>query len=203
MGDELPGVLAVHLPSRILLPSILRHGSCPSFTCFHEGGIVKNRISIGAGAMLALMLGSGSAGAQFTTAIAPRRAAEAPPAVVAEQARQRNDSVAKETLTDMKAWVDSAASTIAAVPRPAVQDSVGTGMAAGPDTAARRTSRASSGDVAFQEGAKAPDTATPLPLMLVLGFGAVGAGLVLLRRSEQPTSLLQWARRARRSARRS
>lgn len=165
---------------------------------------MKNRNLIGAGAVLALMLGSGVAQAQFTTAIAPRKAAEAPtPALVAE-ARQRNDSVAKETLTDMKAWVDSAASTIAAVPRPAAPDSVRTAAAVGPDTAAsRRTTRSSSGDVAFQDGGRAPNTATPLPLIVLAGLGALGAGLVLLLRRQQQTALVAWARRARRSARRS
>ena len=165
---------------------------------------MMTRISIGAGAMaLALMIGSGSAGAQFTSVMAPKRAAEAPPAVIAEQLRQRSDSVARQTLTDMKAWVDSAASTVAAVPKPAMQDSV-TGAAGAADTAlasARRTTQARSGEVAFKDGGRAPDTASPLPLVLLFGFGAVGAGLMLLRRS--PQGSLQWARRVRRSARRS
>ena len=164
---------------------------------------MRNRTSIGAGALLALMLASGTAQAQFTTVTAPRRAPEPVSPLIAEQTRQRSDSVAKETLSDMKAWVDSAAANIAAVPRPAMQDTVG--AAVGPDTAnaaARRTTTRAGGEVAFQEGARAPDTATSLPLVVLFGFGALGIGALILGRSRQ-TSLLQWARRARRSGPRS
>ena len=35
--------------------------------------------------------------------------------------------------------------------------------------------------MAFRDGARAPDTATYLPLLVLVGTGALGVGVVLLR----------------------
>jgi hypothetical protein len=65
----------------------------------------------------------------------------------------------------MKAWVDSAAG-----------DAVDLR-----ERTATSTPLPPAGDV-FTDGAPAPDTATPLPLLMALGAGALGAGAALLRR---------------------
>jgi hypothetical protein len=77
----------------------------------------------------------------------------------------------------MKAWVDSAAGDIV-VNR---VDSTGRPVAAtGPVTSGAATPSAES-TAAFRDGARAPDTATWLPLIVLIGTGAVGAGVLLLR----------------------
>ena len=121
-----------------------------------------------------------AASAQFTSVITPARK-ETPAVVVTPEVRQRNDSVHKATLTDMKEWVDSAASalttrsaartdTVARTPVPPVAKPV--------DTHARHTA------VATRESAPLPDTATPLPIIALTGFGMVVAGFFLMRKRD-------------------
>jgi hypothetical protein len=123
------------------------------------------------------------AGAQFTTFVTPPkpRVDSTKIAPTPEQKQATADSVARVTITNMKAWVDSAAGDVV-VNR---TDSAGRPVAAaGPVTAGvtptqNVASREST--TTFQEGARAPDTATWLPLLILVGAGAMGVGLVLLR----------------------
>lgn len=121
------------------------------------------------------------------------------------------DSVAREQRLDMKAWVDSAAASLqsggAAVapipvtagdtaPRPApvrppepvppAEPAPVRPLPPVPPAPVRPPplppSSPSSSSPGFRPGAPAPDTATPLPLLALLGAGLLGSGLNLLRR---------------------
>lgn len=118
-------------------------------------------------ASLALVaLAPGAASAQFTTFVAP------PPKVdtvivvdTLVAAGPTADSLARANINNMKAWVDSAAG----------------------DAVDLRTDPVASTPVPqpgyFADGSPAPNTATPLPMLVLLGAGAIGAGAVLLRRN--------------------
>jgi hypothetical protein len=126
-----------------------------------------------------------TAAGQFTTYTPPPRPradSAGAPATPAQQ-RAAADSVARVAITNMKAWVDSAAGDVV-VNR---TDSTGRPVAAvGPVTpdplaTPRRDAAGRESTVAFTEGARAPDTATWLPLLVLIGSVAVGAGALLLR----------------------
>lgn len=140
-------------------------------------------------AVFSLALAAGEARAQITTVVGPAKRAQVSQqdSVRREQAAQ--DSVARVTLTDMKQWVDSAASALALRP------DTGTVPAETPPTAApprkqelQRPDSATTArrlDVAppeFREGARAPDTATSIPTLAVIGATLVGLGLMVGRR---------------------
>lgn len=125
-----------------------------------------------------------TASGQFTTFVTPPRPRVDTATTVGTPAQQRvaADSVARVAITNMKAWVDSAAGDIV-INR---ADSTGRPVAApGPVTsgAVAPVGRAASAESTsvFQEAARAPDTATLLPLLVLLGTGAVGLGVLLLR----------------------
>jgi hypothetical protein len=123
------------------------------------------------------------AGGQFTTFVTPPRPRVDSTKIAPTPAQQRatSDSVARVTITNMKAWVDSAAGDVV-VNR---TDSAGRPVAAtGPvtsGTTSTQTVASRESTAAFQEGARAPDTATWLPLLVLLGTSAIGVGLILLR----------------------
>ena len=126
-----------------------------------------------------LMVAPAALEAQITTLVPPAR--EPTPVTAARDAAEaeaRADSIRTVQLSDMREWVDSAS----------------VAMAAAPDTAAVEVD---SGEVAmerpelprdreptteFREGAPAPATATRLPLLALIGIGALGIGAVLVRR---------------------
>lgn len=156
-----------------------------------------------------LVLPVAGAGAQITTGLTPpptprevqqRVAAES--TVVALR-----DSVAVAERRDMRAWVDSAARSLeaggaAVTPMPEVPgDSLlpnpapPAGAPATPPTARPVPSTNPSPVIPpggarpapppttrFREGAPAPDTATPLPALLLAAAGLAGGGAALLRR---------------------
>lgn len=118
---------------------------------------------------------------QFTTFTPPRPRVDSTKAAVrtpAEQQAATADSVARVAITNMKAWVDSAAGDVV-VNR---TDSTGRPVAApGPVTSGTdRAAAAAESTTVFRDGARAPDTATWLPLLVLVGVGAIGAGLLLL-----------------------
>lgn len=130
--------------------------------------------------------------AQFTTAVIPParpRPAEQP--MVAADTTRRDTTVAAR-LTDMKAWVDSAAGVVAVRPpadsafadTAAITDTLAAGdttaRVAIDDPVGRRASRPPTRQ--FREGAPAPDTASPLALLALLGLGSIVAGAALRRR---------------------
>ncbi|MHB1225363.1 MAG: hypothetical protein ACYC2G_15145 [Gemmatimonadaceae bacterium] len=149
-----------------------------------------------------------SAAAQFATGLTPppRPAAEDEVAAAESVAVAARDSVVREQRLDMKAWVDSAASSLqagAAVatpipvspddttaklppasPAPVTRDTTATTLPAPvrPPADSATPTRRPPPSPGFRPGAPAPDTATPLPLLAVVGAGLLGSGLTMLRR---------------------
>ena len=116
-----------------------------------------------------------AASAQITTFVPPPRKADSvKQAIVAEQ-RVRADSVARMTLTDMKAWVDSAAGAVEVS-----SGIVDTSAAAVPPAATPETRRPANETTTFSNGAIAPDTASPLPLLALAGVVCLVIGAMLL-----------------------
>ena len=110
----------------------------------------------------ALVLCTSRLSAQITTYVAPPRPLAASPQLVAAADSVRKDSVALATVTNMKAWVDSAAGVT-------VPAHVGDSIPANDPGRPVATS--------FENGSVAPATASPLPALLALGgltlvFGA-------------------------------
>ena len=134
---------------------------------------------------LALTLTASPAAAQFTAVVQPPKARTAATADAAAQATPgaRSDSAGRTTLTDMRAWVDSAAGVVA-------PDSTTPTDSTRRDSSATWTS--SAGDVTppphpaahdAGDGTRAPDTATMLPGIAIAGLAMLAAGAWLLRRS--------------------
>lgn len=133
--------------------------------------------------------------AQFTTAIVPpRRERPAQVRTAAEDSAARDTTIAVR-LTDMRAWVDSAAGTLSVRPptdstpvaAPVVAVDTASRDAASPATrdhdAAPTARRGRERGVhRFQDGARAPATASPLALLIVLGAGSMLAGAALRKR---------------------
>ena len=141
------------------------------------------RLTMILGAAAALTLSAIPASAQFTSVVIPPPAKPAPVAQTQTQTiAERRDSAAKVTMTNMKDWVDSAAATLGVAVTPV--DSARPVIAApamqpepqAPPTPARHTETTE-----FREGARAPNTATPVPMLALLGLISLVAGLVLLR----------------------
>jgi hypothetical protein len=135
--------------------------------------------------------------AQITTVIAaPKR----PDPVAQQQAarveRATQDSVARVTLTGMTQWVDSAAAALALRP------DTGTTPISDTSAAPARTpvpSRADSASDArrdttgaMRSGARAPDTATVIPTIALVGAVMILVGLVMRGRHRR-----EWARARR------
>jgi len=115
------------------------------------------------------------ASAQFTTFIPPKpKAVDSAVAAAATQQKAKADSVAQAHVTNMQTWVDSAAGIAA----PPIDTSV-------VDTAAKvnmnAVANAADTTVTFRNGARAPATASSLPLLATLGAVLLLFGAVLLR----------------------
>lgn len=135
-----------------------------------------------------LALGATRANAQITTVVAGPKRTDAKAQAAAQRDSAAQDSVARVTLTDMKSWVDSAAASLAlrpdtgtvpadsATPATAVQEP---SMQPRDTAAARR--RIANAPPDFRAGARAPDTATQVPTVAVLGAVMILAGLALRR----------------------
>ena len=149
-----------------------------------EEGFVRLSMLVSAAAVLALC--SVKASAQFTGVVVPPKAkvtatADSTPKAVAKL----RDSVAKVNLGNMKDWVDSAAATLgvpAAPAAPAVTDTAVRVPVAPAPAAHAENPVPARGTTEFREGAAAPNTATPIPLLALLGLTSLAAGLWLLRR---------------------
>ena len=129
----------------------------------------------------ATLLAPSALSAQFTTFVAPpqKQPVATPAKPTVASAKAKADSVHRMTLTDMKAWVDSAAGTSTQV---AVTDTIINASNPAPSlppapVPERRTT--------FSNGAVAPSTATALPTYLVGGVAIFAAGLLLLRRRQE------------------
>jgi hypothetical protein len=115
--------------------------------------------------------------AQITTFVAPPRkaAADSAKATVAAAATAKTDTTPRMTLSDMKAWVDSAAGV--GTPTQVATADTSTLPSTQPTTSAARSSSTTS----FSNGAIAPNTASPLPLYFAAGFVLILAGVGTLR----------------------
>ena len=134
---------------------------------------------------VALTLTASPAAAQFTAVVAPPKPRPAANADAAEQATPgaRSDSAGRTALSDMRAWVDSAAGVTAPdsnAARDTTRDSSRTTTAAAGEvsSAAQVPVASAQGD-----GTRAPDTATMLPAIAFAGVAMFAAGAYLLRRS--------------------
>jgi hypothetical protein len=152
--------------------------------------------------MAVVALASAPAAAQFTATIPPRAPSMRARAesAAADSAARRDTTIARR-FASMREWVDSAAlASDVAVPAAPAGDSAAVAARERPahpapatETAARppappaapsgTTTTESEGTVARMEGGMpAPDTATPLPLLALLGAAGLLAGARLLRR---------------------
>ena len=123
------------------------------------------------------LLAAPAASAQFTGLVTPPPRPAPPPEVVARAGDVMSDTAVERRMTDMKAWVDSAAVAVQAqAPRDTATPPV---IVATPPVAEPAPQEEVS---AFREGAPAPNTATPLPAILLLGAGLVAGGAALRRR---------------------
>ncbi len=124
-------------------------------------------------ALVLFAVAPATAAAQFTTFIAPAKKVDTVKTPTVAEARAKADSTTRVALTNMKAWVDSAAGV--SVP-------VDTAPIAPLDTTptAQRTRRARAVTTTFRNGAPAPETASDLPLLAIVGVAALGIGAAIL-----------------------
>lgn len=115
---------------------------------------------------VALVTLSNSVDAQITTFIAPPKPAMTPQMVAAADSVRR-DSVAAFATTNMKAWVDSAAGV-------SIPDRVGDSTIVDPGKPDMTTT--------FSDGSLAPNTASILPALGIVGLAAGLVGAAMLRK---------------------
>jgi hypothetical protein len=117
---------------------------------------------------VALALCARESAAQITTYVPPARAT-VPARVIAAADSARRDSVATATMSNMKAWVDSAAGV-------AVPAHVGDSVVVDPGDPGRPVA------TTFADGAVAPATASNLPIIAFGGILGIVVGAFMLRR---------------------
>ena len=131
-----------------------------------------------------IVFGSVRANAQITTVVAPppqRNQTSAQAVAQREQATQ--DSVARVTLTDMREWVDSAAAALAIRPDTAsTPTDTTTAPAPGNRSAEPPVRSQPDSQPTFRDGARAPNTATPIPTLAVAGAVLIALGVAMRRR---------------------
>ncbi len=136
-------------------------------------------------AALLVALAPAAAGAQFTSTVRAPRPEKPAVAEARQDSVRRADSVSVvERMSEMREWVDSAAQAIDADAPPAgtvAEDTTGTAPAAAGGEVAIAPEPAPP-PTRFEDGARAPDTATPLPFIALLGMGSMAAGALLRRR---------------------
>jgi hypothetical protein len=117
------------------------------------------------------------AAAQFTTVVAPpKRVEAAAPTRAEQQAAAARDTAHRATLQAMSAWVDS----VAGAPAPGTVTVDSANGAIATDTAATPAQADKPATTRFEDGARAPNTASPLPFILVAGLGAMLIGAAML-----------------------
>ena len=124
----------------------------------------------------ALMLAANVATAQITTYIAPPRPLASSPLAVATADSARKDSVAQLAVTNMKAWVDSAAGVSVPEHVGAVDSSAIVNDPGRPEQTVTTT---------FSNGSVAPATASDLPTLAIAGLVVMAIGAALLRNRQR------------------
>ena len=146
--------------------------------------------SLGRAALAAMMIvGAGTANAQITTFVAspPRKTEPAQRAAAQQREKTAQDSVARVAMTGMKEWVDSASAALAIRPDTvptAADTAVGTPRAAtapAPKSDSSASARTSERPSEFTNGARAPDTATPIPAIGLAGILLIVIGAAMKR----------------------
>ena len=136
---------------------------------------------LGRAVVAALMtIGAASAHAQITTVIAPSpKRNESTQQEVARREQATQDSVARVTLTGMTEWVDSAAASLALRPdtdgAARSADSAAVQQPARTSADSSKVMNAAKGEVELRDGARAPNTATSIPTL-----GLIGTVLIML-----------------------
>jgi hypothetical protein len=128
--------------------------------------------------LAATLVAPAALSAQVTTFIAPPRKAADSAKVAPVVAKARADSVARMRLTDMKAWVDSAAGVSSTQVASANDTTTANAVAA---TSAVPTTPDRTTTTTFSNGAIAPNTASPLPAYLLAGLASLIVGMLLFR----------------------
>ena len=126
---------------------------------------------------------------QFTTFIPPQpsqpRLTDSAKTVVVRHETVRTDTSMRMRLTDMKAWVDSAAGSVAPpVSAPKPPEAAPTAPTPSPPDTASINPISRDSMARLRHGRRAPATASELPLFALIGAGALAVGTVLLAGTE-------------------
>jgi hypothetical protein len=120
----------------------------------------------------------GTAQAQFTTFIPQKnKLQDSVKAAAVSQQKAQADSVTTAALTKMKTWVDSAAGVVAPTTHADTVIRAGDSVIRVADPLATTAAETTT----FREGSRAPSTASPLPLVALVGLTLLAAGLGLQR----------------------
>jgi cobalamin biosynthesis Mg chelatase CobN len=136
-----------------------------------------------------VVFGAARADAQITTLMDQPKRVDAKQQAAAKREEVVQDSIARVTITGMKEWVDSAATALAVRPdTTATPASDSASSAAQRRQAPQRTDSATAAPnrqaapTEFRDGARAPDTGTPVPTVALVGAVMVLLGVVLRTR---------------------
>jgi hypothetical protein len=129
-------------------------------------------------ALAALVLAPQLAAAQFTTFIAPKnKVQDSIKAEVVAVQKAQADSITRLGITNMKAWVDSAAG----IPTPPLTDSTVAKTTVTMPPAPKPKPVIKTDSAVFRNGIRAPATASNLPLIALLGLITMSVGGLLVR----------------------
>lgn len=131
---------------------------------------------------LALTLSASPAAAQFTAVVQPPKSRPAADAAAATTPGATTNAQGNTALSDMRAWVDSAAGVSAPAVADSLRDSTRVTTAAA-GVVVDSTVETPAATAIDEGGMRAPDTATLLPAAAVIGLVMLGAGAWLLRRA--------------------
>jgi cobalamin biosynthesis Mg chelatase CobN len=136
-----------------------------------------------------VVFGAARADAQITTVMDPPKRVDPKQQAAAKREEVVQDSIARVTMTGMKEWVDSAATALAVRPdttaAPASNSVSSAAQAQQPPQRTDSTTAARNRQAApteFRDGARAPNTGTPVPTVALVGAVLVLLGVALRAR---------------------
>jgi cobalamin biosynthesis Mg chelatase CobN len=136
-----------------------------------------------------VVFGAARADAQITTVMDPPKRVDPKQQAAAKREEVVQDSIARVTMTGMKEWVDSAATALAVRPdTTATPASTSASSAAQAQHAPQRMDSATAAPnrqaapTEFRDGARAPNTGTPVPTVALVGAVMVLLGVALRAR---------------------